>query len=323
MLLGEFVDVRPEREPMRDRPRVGEILVSAGIIDEMQLTTALGEQLRWGKRLGVTLIKMGMVEEGHLIRALAKQLDLPVASLAGKRILPEVIALVPARLASKHGVIPLFLKDDGPNGQLYLGMEDPSDLAVLDDLCFRTGIEIRPVMVGPSELGEAIKRYYHGRDGSASRADPFRTGEPMSPASLRVVTDASSQPGNAPAEPITSIEQEIAQPLSRERQVEFQQEPAQPAVEPESTPPTRPSPAPKRVEAAPLVAAPIAKLPDGLLDDVARSVEETEKTRIVIKAITQLLIGKGILSLEELQVQIASLKGQGSHTGAGENSSSN
>ena len=305
---------------MRDRPRVGEILVSAGIIDEMQLTTALGEQSRWGKRLGVTLIKMGMVEEGHLIRALAKQLDLPVASLAGKRILPEVIALVPARLASKHGVIPLFLKDDGPNGQLYLGMEDPSDLAVLDDLCFRTGKEIRPVMVGPSELGEAIKRYYHGRDGSAPRADPFRTGEPMSPASLRVVTDASPQPGNAPAEPITSIEQEIAQPLSRERQVEFQQGPAQvtaqPALEPESTPPTR-------VEAAPLVAAPIAKLPDGLLDDVARSVEETEKTRIVIKAITQLLIGKGILSLEELQVQIASLKAQGSHTGAGENSSSN
>ena len=315
---------------MRDRPRVGEILVSAGIIDEMQLTTALGEQSRWGKRLGVTLIKMGMVEEGHLIRALAKQLDLPVASLAGKRILPEVIALVPARLASKHGVIPLFLKDDGPNGQLYLGMEDPSDLAVLDDLCFRTGKEIRPVMVGPSEIGEAIKRYYHGRDGSAPRADPFRTGEPMSPASLRVVTDASPQPGNAPAEPITSIEQEIAQPLSRERQVEFQQEPAQvtaqPALEPESTQPTRASPAPKRVEAAPVVAAvaaPIAKLPDGLLDDVARSVEETEKTRIVIKAITQLLIGKGILSLEELQVQIASLKAQGSHTGAGENSSSN
>ena len=323
---------------MRDRPRVGEILVSAGIIDEMQLTAALAEQSRWGKRLGVTLIKMGMVEEGHLIRALAKQLDLPVASLAGKRILPEVIALVPARLASKHGVIPLFLKDDGPNGQLYLGMEDPSDLAVLDDLCFRTGIEIRPVMVGPSELGEAIERYYHGRDGSAPQADPFRTGEPMNPASLRVVTDASPQPGTASVEPITSIEQEIAQPLSRERQVEFQQEPAQvtaqPAAEPESTPPTRPFSAPiqveppvvktpKPVEAAPLVAAPIAKLPDGLLDDVARSVEETEKTRIVTKAITQLLIEKGLLSLEELQVQIASLKAQGSHTGAGENSSSN
>ncbi len=181
--------------------------------------------------------------------------DLPVASLAGKRILPELIALVPARLASKHGVIPLFLENDGPKGHLYLGMEDPSDLAVLDDLCFRTGIEIRPIMVRPSEIGNAIEPYYRGRGGG--------------------------------------------------------------------TPQTRSSLASKRVESAPLVAAPISKLPDGLLDDVGRSVEDTEKTRIVIKGITQLLIDKDLLCLEELQVQIASLKAQGSHTGGRENSSFN
>ena len=192
---------------MQTRPRVGEILVSAGIIDELQLDAALGEQKRWGRRLGVTLIKMGMVEEGHLIRALAKQLDLPVASLAGKRIPEDVIALVPGRMASEHGVIPLFTKEGGRNGQLYLGMEDPSNLAVLDDLAFRTGMEIHPVMVGPTELGEAIDRYYHARNGGAPQQDPFKAGEPMNPASLRVVTDDSPQPGTAPAEP--SIESEI------------------------------------------------------------------------------------------------------------------
>ncbi|MCR9097620.1 MAG: hypothetical protein NXI30_25665 [bacterium] len=192
---------------MQTRPRVGEILVSAGIIDELQLDAALGEQKRWGRRLGVTLIKMGMVEEGHLIRALAKQLDLPVASLAGKRIPEDVIALVPGRMASEHGVIPLFTKDGGRNGQLYLGMEDPSNLAVLDDLAFRTGMEIHPVMVGPTELGEAIDRYYHARNGGAPQQDPFKTGEPMNPGSLRVVTDDSPQPGTAPAEP--SIEREV------------------------------------------------------------------------------------------------------------------
>ena len=329
---------------MRDRPRVGEILVAAGIIDEMQLTSALGEQSRWGKRLGVTLIKMGMVEEGHLIRALAKQLDLPVASLAGKRIQPEVIALVPARIASQHGVIPLFIKDDGPNGQLYLGMEDPSNLAVLDDLSFRTGMEIRPVMVGPSELGEAIDRYYHGRDGGAPQADPFLNGDTMTPQSLRVVTDASPQPGTAPAEPITSIEQEIAQPISRDRSPELQQKPTS-ASAPEAsvsegppmpvpTPTSAPTSASSAVQSQSSVAttlepvaeqppvAPAAVLPDGLLDDVANAVEETEKTRIVAKAITQLLIEKGLLTLEELQEQVAILKSQGRHTQSDENSSS-
>ena len=99
---------------MTNKPKkVGEILVAAGIIDEMQLNAALGEQARWGDRLGIPLVKMGMVKEGHLIRALAKQLDLPVASLAGKRITEAVLALVPGRVASEHGVIPLFTKQKG------------------------------------------------------------------------------------------------------------------------------------------------------------------------------------------------------------------
>lgn len=167
----------PSGGPMQHRPRVGEILVAAGIIDEMQLQAALGEQQQWGRRLGVTLIKLGMVEEGHLIRALAKQLDLPVASLAGKRISDEVIRLVPARVALEHNVIPLFTKQDGPNGQLFLGMEDPLNLAVLDDLSFRTGMEIRPVIVGPTELGEAIDRYYHARNRGVLKQNSFKGGD--------------------------------------------------------------------------------------------------------------------------------------------------
>jgi len=340
MLLGELVDVLPSGGPMRDRPRVGEILVAAGIIDEMQLEAALGEQSRWGRRLGVTLIKMGMVEEGHLIRALAKQLDLPVASLAGKRIPESVIALVPARVASEHGVIPLFTKEGGPSGQLYLGMEDPSNLAVLDDLSFRTGMEIHPVMVGPSELGEAIDRYYHGRSGGAPQADPFHSssGDTMNPASLRIVTDDSAHPGTAPAEADHTIESEIARHTpAREAQIELSEPvttPARPAVQAPApvTPaaPVAPSPAPspasvaasapappvvKAPEPAPAptpIAAPVVAqapaIPDGLIEDVATAIEETERTRVVAKAIAQLLVEKGLLSLDELQSTIAEIK---------------
>lgn len=318
---------------MQNRPRVGEILVSAGIIDEFQLAAALGEQQRWGRRLGVTLIKMGMVEEGHLIRALAKQLDLPVASLAGKRIPEDVLALVPARVASEHGVIPLFIKEGGRNGQLFLGMEDPLNLAVLDDLSFRTGMEIHPVMVGPSELGEAIGRCYHARKGGAPRPDPLEAAEPMNPASLRVVTDDSAQPGTAPAEP--SIESEIqAAAASRAASV------VTPPIELDD---------PVAAPGAPQAPASPAT-PDGLAEDVrrigealedlradfdrtvgelsslpadvaaamdtastagrvaAQASEETERTRVVAKAITTLLVEKGVLGLDALRAQISLLK---------------
>ena len=277
---------------MSEKPRVGEILVRAGVIDEMQLSSALGEQSRWGRRLGVTLIKMGMVEEGHLVRALAKQLDLPVASLAGKRIADDVIALVPMRVASEHGVIPLFVKKkEGATSQLFLGMEDPSNLAVLDDLGFRTGMEIHPVMVGPSELGEAMDRYYLGSTaGNAARSDAGTTGvvsgsvagDAMGEQNLRSVTDEKDEqtpPGlREPACSAGTMSDDSARsPESRDTEIQLNE--------------------------------PASILPDGLLEDVARAVLETEHTRKVAKAIAQLLIEKGVLTLEEVQARIAQQKG--------------
>ena len=254
---------------MRDPRKVGEILVAAGIIDERQLQAALVEQARWGRRLGVTLIKMGLVEEGHLIRALAKQLDLPVASLAGKRISPEVIAMVPARVASEHGVLPLFAKQEGANQLLYLGMEDPSNIEVLDDLAFRTGMEIHPVMVGPTELGEAIDRYYHHRPQGAPAVDPFRTAETMSAGALRVVTDDTPQPGTVPADPA------MARAEAAQR------------VEDRSGDTSSSDAGPTELE---------------------QLIEETERTRIVAKALTQILLEKGRVTLDEIQAGIEKLK---------------
>jgi len=264
---------------MSGKPRVGEILVQAGVIDEMQLASALGEQTRWGRRLGVTLIKMGMVEEGHLIRALAKQLDLPVATLKGKRIADDVVALVPKRVASEHSVMPLFVKREGRKDQLFLGMEDPSNLAVLDDLTFRTGMEVYPVMVGPTELGAAIDRYYLSRSDSSESDSETGTTECIGERSLRVVT-----PG--------------ADPRSSESLVESRPVTLQAIEIPSSA-----------CEAEFELCDPAPVVPEGLVEDVAHAIEETEKTRDVAKAIAHLLIEKGILTLEELQAQIAQQKG--------------
>ena len=116
------------------RLKLGEILVRSGVIDEPQLLAALGEQKRWGHRLGVTLVKMGFLTEDQLCNALASQLNLPIAHLDNKRILPEVLALVPEELADTHMCLPLFVKRQGNVETLYLGVDDPTNLQVLDDL---------------------------------------------------------------------------------------------------------------------------------------------------------------------------------------------
>lgn len=332
---------------MRDRPKVGEILVQAGIIDELQLASALGEQTRWGRRLGMTLIKLGMVQEGQLVRALAKQFDLPVASLSGKKIAPEVIALVPAKVACDHSVIPLFVKKDGPKAQLFLGMEEPSDLGVLDDLAFRTGMLIRPVMVGPSEIGEAIDRYYTAKSVPAAPAsrEPARPGDTLSETNLRRIREetppaaprAAPIPTSVQAPPLALIpsNESVFTPIPVPEAIEEITAPVQPpaaaapatpleqAIQPPAppsvaTPPAAP-PAPTAEQASAPIAAPASgpalspaapslAANDALAAERAHLLEETERTRLVAKAIAHLLIEKGILTFEELQARIEKMK---------------
>ena len=331
---------------MRDRPKVGEILVQAGIIDELQLASALGEQTRWGRRLGLTLIKLGMVQEGQLVRALAKQFDLPVASLSGKKIAPEVIALVPARVASEHSVVPLFVKKEGHREQLFLGMEEPSDLGILDDLAFRTGMVIRPVMVGPTEIGEAIDRYYNAKPTPApspSLPDPMRGADTLSETNLRSIQEDSAPslsqllkpspvPPPAPAAmpapmPPASAPPAAARPAAA-RVLDATPLVLDPPIATVELPvATAPAPTDVLISAVPIPTLPmpsaVAPAPssaiveamaigDALRDaqagELARALEETERTRLVAKAIAHLLIEKGVLTLDEIQARIEKMK---------------
>jgi hypothetical protein len=67
-----------------------------------------------------------------------------------------VLRLVPADLAERYGCLPLFVKEEGGSRALYLGVEDPTDQAVADDVSFRVGLRVVPVVVGPVELRRAL-----------------------------------------------------------------------------------------------------------------------------------------------------------------------
>lgn len=250
---------------MSNRVKLGEILVQSGVIDDFQLRSALGEQKRWGRRLGMTLIKMGFLEEAELVRALAAQLELPVARLGGKRIHREILELVPVELAEKHMCLPLFAKDEGGTKTLYLGVEDPCNLAALDDLAFRTGMRVKPVLVGPSELCEAIDTFYRG------------TG---------ALDDAS-----------------VPAPAAGGRTAKGPGDTA-PLVEP---PPAR-SPAATTASSAAQEAPLSATAPAVAPPAAAQAPADDDRSRLVLRAIAQLLIEKGVLGRAELLERVRALE---------------
>jgi type IV pilus assembly protein PilB len=325
---------------MPDRPKVGEILIQAGVIDRLQLQSALGQQTRWGHRLGVALVNLGFIEEHVLVRALASQLDLPVARLEGKRIAPEILALVPRELAEEHMVVPLFIKEEAGVYTLLLGMEDPCNIDVLDDLSFRTGMDVRPVMVGPSEIAEAIDRHYHrSADMTGSDEAPVAlpiedAGSPSAPLSPQEVGESTAPIAEQPGARITSGTEALArhwamwtdeegdttQPEQSLSAIELETPSVSPAAgdQPTGMPtpiealaplhegdtaPASVSPEPPLLE-RPEPSMKAGPTPTNASENLATG---DARTRLILHALTQILIEKGVMTASELQTRVRAL----------------
>jgi hypothetical protein len=148
-------------------PRLAEILLQSGLAKEDDLRRARRAAEERGGSLLLHLVEAGAADETALVRALGRGLRMATVSLRGKKVDPEVLRLVPAELAERYGCLPLFVKEEGGSRALYLGVEDPTDQAVADDVSFRVGLRIIPVVVGPVELRRALRT-------ALERASPLR-----------------------------------------------------------------------------------------------------------------------------------------------------
>ena len=88
------------------RKKLGDLLREAGVIDEVQLSAALGQQRQWGGRLGSILVQMNLVGEAELMEAISRQLALPSVILAACVIPVDVLTLVPQELCERHLLLP-------------------------------------------------------------------------------------------------------------------------------------------------------------------------------------------------------------------------
>jgi MshEN domain len=262
-------------------PKIGEVLVQAGLIDEFQLEAGLSQQQRWGGRLGRALVQLGFLQETDFVRVLSKVLNVPVVRLADKKPSPETLGLVPAELAEKYGCLPLFTKREGGANTLYLGIEDPSDLKALDELSFRIGMKVKPVLVGPSELREAIARTYHHRG----------TGEPEEPSSI---AETLFEPGDTA--PVLDPPVAPSPP---------------PAAQRPAPPPARPEPELILDEPAALSLESAHVTPRAAAEGAADAKPREVPTRLILRALTQLLIEKGVIRREELMERLKTLEQAG------------
>ncbi len=121
-----------------------------------QLQKAQEEQRKNGSRLGYSLTKLGIINEEDLTAFLSKQYGVPSINLSEWEVTNDVIQLVPTELAKRHQLIPV----NRAGATLIVAMSDPSNIYAIDDLKFRTGLNIEVVVASEVAIDEAITRYY-------------------------------------------------------------------------------------------------------------------------------------------------------------------
>jgi type IV pilus assembly protein PilB len=146
--------------------KLGQLLVRSQMVTEEQLREAAGLQRREGGRLGANLIKLGYVTEEKLVGFLSTQWGVPAINLAGYRIDPAVVKLIPMEIARKYLIIPVARV----GATLTIAMADPSNVFVIDDVKFMTGYNVDVVVAGESSIMKAIVDHY--RNGGAALTAP-------------------------------------------------------------------------------------------------------------------------------------------------------
>lgn len=183
--------------------RLGELLIKKNLLTQAQLEEALQAQVIFGGTLGTILIEMGLITENVLAEILANLLNLPCLKPNQlENIAEHVINIISPELAEKHKVVPVSV-----NGKkLTLAMESPHDLKSIDEISFRTGYIIQPILALEVRLIFALEHYYgvkrtmryiaplrHVRD-ELDKAPIFHT--PEGPIAATETDEDLSEPGS-------------------------------------------------------------------------------------------------------------------------------
>jgi type IV pilus assembly protein PilB len=144
--------------------RLGELLVSKGLITAKQLEDALQEQKVTGNKLGSSLVKLGYIAEKNLVSFLSRHYGVPAIDLSEAQIDAEVIRMIPPEVVFKYQVIPI--KRIGST--LRVAMSDPSNILAIDDIKFLTSCHVEVFVSTESAIKASIDKFY---DSSESLAD--------------------------------------------------------------------------------------------------------------------------------------------------------
>jgi MSHA biogenesis protein MshE len=150
--------------------RIGEVLLDAELITTEQLEQAVEIQKKHGGKLGDILIGAGFITEVEFLRALSNQLNLPFIELQHYSVKPKIIRKLPERIARRFKALVL----DYIGEQYLVGLADPTDVLAYDEVSHILNAPIRVAIVKGSDLLKIIDQVYRRTEDIVSFAEALK-----------------------------------------------------------------------------------------------------------------------------------------------------
>ncbi len=161
-------------------PKLAELLVSKGLVNETQLTSALEHQTKTKMRLASSLVNLGHVNERVLASFLSQQYGIPAITLADVTVNDELKKILPQNVCEKHTIIPIALQGK----KLSLAIIDPTNVSAIDDVRFLTNREVELFLAPESAVKKLIEKTFSGStiENLGKSVEMFKVDEKANPA---------------------------------------------------------------------------------------------------------------------------------------------
>ena len=136
--------------------KIGEMLLKGNLLTSDQLRSALETQERTHERIGTILVKAGYIKEEELLAFLGRQFSLPVVDLSKYEINPEVVRLLPEEMVQKYLALPI----NRVGAKMIVAVSDPSSMAIVDGIGFKTGYSVELVLASERDITTAINKFF-------------------------------------------------------------------------------------------------------------------------------------------------------------------
>jgi type IV pilus assembly protein PilB len=163
-------------------------LVLENIIDESTAEKACADSAKKNKTLLGWLLKTEAADASALASAAAEEYGIPLIDISAFDLSQSPISLVSEALIDKHQALPLHLRGN----QLFIGMKDPTDHELIDEIAFSSGFHVEPILIAADQIAPAIDR---AMEATSPVFDDFDEEEGLEDVNFKEESEATEEAG--------------------------------------------------------------------------------------------------------------------------------